>query len=640
MPQPPSPLDGALVQDHLGGDPAAFEHLYRRYFSRLVRHCAHVGGDADAEDLAHETLLRARTGLTLFDTGRPLWPWLKSIATNQAIDRSRRGAREIPVGFIADDSAVDNESSPIEERELLSAAMRTLPSAQRTALRLRYLEDWDTASAAEFIGISTAACKQLVYRARGRLRMEYRRLSGPFAGVLLPFRRVRDWIEGRVARLRRDGARVAPYSIAASDGLIAGFLAVALMAGGPPLLERDADASPSRPSASVTKEAESATPLGRAAAPKPPSRPDAGLPVSASAAGSPGNHKPESAAASLVDGVVDPNAGVAQPEDTHVLSVALSPSDSDDTAYAVGRSNCRQQTCPSVLFHSTDGGASWTRRDGADLIADLLLLPPRYGEGDDRIFAMGATGLQVSHDRGASFAPAAATSAATTGPFAISPGFNDGDPTILIGERGLTRYRDDVKLLEPVPVTAVPSDFDPAFSPDYMTDAVLYLGGVQVDPLTGTTVSAVYRCTNGACSAAMLDGQRLIPAVRVSSDHAVTGRVFAFTQESLFVSEDRGATFLPLAAGWPSGKLSDLAVDHRGTLYAAIRARHLPEQGGLYRSTNLGRSWRLLRSPLLEDGATRIAIEGSRIIVARATTGVACSVDRGSTWSRRCPRKG
>jgi RNA polymerase sigma-70 factor, ECF subfamily len=642
MLQTPAPSDGALVAEYLGGEQGSFEVLYRRFFPRLVRHCARVGAKGDAEDLAHETLLRARSVLPTFDTNRPMWPWLKSIATRATIDRGRRAAREIPVAFFAEAAVIEPGAGDVEERALLIEAMRNLTPAHATALRLRYVEDWSSAQAAAFLGLTTSAFKQLLYRARRRLLAEYRRLSGPLAAILLPLRRIRDWLDARLSRFRRGAERAAPYSAAAADGgLLAGLLALALVGGGaspaPPERAFRTTGLPAAGSEDRAPVAKDSPGGGRRQAQQPSSIPPA-RPVQGAAETGRGKQRVDGAAGSVVNQIINPAAGVDDPEDTHLLSVALSPSASDDSAFAVGRPACQRDVCPVVLFGSDDGGASWVRRAGAGLVADQLLLPPAYGEGDDRIFAMGVTGLQVSNDHGESFAPATVGAGApVSGAFAISPGFNSGDPSILIGSKGLTRFRDDVKTVEPVPTTAIPSDFEPAYSPDHPTDSVVFLGGVGVDPGSGASASTVHRCTGELCSSVILPAQSYVPRIRLPADHTSTGRVYAFTEEELFVSQDHGMSFTASSNGWRSGELSDLVVGDQGELLAAVRPRHASESGGLFRSTDQGASWDRIDDPLLAGGASTVVLEGGRIIAARAASGVACSSDGGATWSARCP---
>lgn len=204
--------DGKLVQLHLKGDDSGFETLYRLYFERLVRLCRARGKDqVAAEDLAQETLIRALGSLERFQLDRPMWPWLKTIATRLIIDQSRGRHLEL-VPDPEDGEIYLDDTVAIEERPLLSAALQALPPRQRVALALRYLDDWSPAEAAEALGMSRPAFDQLLFRARGKLRKEYRRASAERARAPLGPRRlevalwpvllVAGWLRGLGARVR------------------------------------------------------------------------------------------------------------------------------------------------------------------------------------------------------------------------------------------------------------------------------------------------------------------------------------------------------------------------------------------------------------------------------------------------------
>src|SRR2546423_5546294 len=63
--------------------------------------------------------------------------------------------------------------------------MSRLPARQRLAMTLRYVADYEPAEAAAALDLDASAFKQLLYRARGRLQTEYRRLTAGVAGVVL-----------------------------------------------------------------------------------------------------------------------------------------------------------------------------------------------------------------------------------------------------------------------------------------------------------------------------------------------------------------------------------------------------------------------------------------------------------------------
>lgn len=170
--------DGALVQLHLNGHGDAFAALYREYFSRLVRLCrARTGDLATAEDLAQEALLRALNHMDRFQVDRPMWPWLKTIAIRLTIDWSRQRRPE-PCEDPCEGQSTNDDTGWLEEGPILAEALAGLPARQRVALKLRYLDDWSPAEAAAALGLTRPAFDQLLFRARGKLRTEYRRVCG------------------------------------------------------------------------------------------------------------------------------------------------------------------------------------------------------------------------------------------------------------------------------------------------------------------------------------------------------------------------------------------------------------------------------------------------------------------------------
>jgi hypothetical protein len=337
--------------------------------------------------------------------------------------------------------------------------------------------------------------------------------------------------------------------------------------------------------------------------------------------------------------VVDPNGDVAQPEDAEVHSVAFHPGfPADPTIYAAGVAPCRAPQCPPVLFRSTDAGASWLRLEAAGLHGTQLLLPPAFGQGDDRIFATGPLGLEVSEDHGASFHPAATGAPAFgAGSAAISPRFNSGDPTILIGDHSLMQYRDDVKTVGPTRPVPGRGPLHPVFSPAYRQDGILLVGGLQFDPVGAQWAPAVFRCSAEVCTGApLLDRTADSARVRPAPDFDATGQVYAFTAAGLFVSADRGESFSEVQVPWQAW-LRDVAVAEGGRVFAAVRGDAPGEPGELYVSPDTGLSWSLIDDPLLTRGVTSIRVSGDHVLATLHFGGLACSVDGGSTWAARCP---
>lgn len=211
---------------------ARFDALYREFFPRLVGYCKRMGTNGWAEDVAQETLVRALARLDTIDLSRPLWPWLKTVAFRLASDATRKRSREVPTEALAESEPLEEPVAleAIEERTIIAAAMSSLRPAERTAIGLRYLEDLDNAEAAPRLAITGTAFKQLVYRARARLRVEYGRLSnGAVVVVLLPIRLARRGMRSAIERTQR-GLGAVRLSAEVFHHALPGLVTLALLA--------------------------------------------------------------------------------------------------------------------------------------------------------------------------------------------------------------------------------------------------------------------------------------------------------------------------------------------------------------------------------------------------------------------------
>ena len=203
--------------------------MYRKHFRLLVSSYRARGmGRGTAEDLAQETLVRAYASLGSFDPSRPMWPWVKAIGRRVAADHRRRPNREFPAE-LGEGPGIPSESALVDERSILDVARRELTRRQDLAVRLRYEEDREPRQAAATLGVSVAAFNQLLFRARQRLREEYRRLSEG-APVLVWLRWTWSRYQGLCRRLQR-GISTAPWRGGdAADKIIgAGALSLCLL---------------------------------------------------------------------------------------------------------------------------------------------------------------------------------------------------------------------------------------------------------------------------------------------------------------------------------------------------------------------------------------------------------------------------
>jgi RNA polymerase sigma-70 factor (ECF subfamily) len=76
------------------GEWRAFEELVHRYERELYSYLRRYLGDAAmAEDVFQSAFLQLHLKCDKYEPGRPVRPWLYTIATNQAIDAQRRTRR-------------------------------------------------------------------------------------------------------------------------------------------------------------------------------------------------------------------------------------------------------------------------------------------------------------------------------------------------------------------------------------------------------------------------------------------------------------------------------------------------------------------------------------------------------------------
>ncbi len=101
-----------------------FQEIYNDYYPKLVRYLTRLAGEADAEDLTQETMVKISSGLDGFRGDSTLSTWIYRIATNVARDRFRSAAfKADAVTDQADEeklSARLDSGSPVESLDTIT----------------------------------------------------------------------------------------------------------------------------------------------------------------------------------------------------------------------------------------------------------------------------------------------------------------------------------------------------------------------------------------------------------------------------------------------------------------------------------------------------------------------------------------
>jgi RNA polymerase sigma factor (sigma-70 family) len=172
--------DQRLVRLTRSGSGPAFAAIVERYRGPLLGYCGRLLGPDDAEDTVQQTFANALRALRADERPIDLRPWLYRIAHNQSVNSLNRRGRE----YEQLDEQYDGVPQPpevFEQKERLRrlvTAIDDLPQRQRQAIVARELEGQSYDEIGRTMQATTPVVRQLIHRARTRLR--------DTCGVLVP----------------------------------------------------------------------------------------------------------------------------------------------------------------------------------------------------------------------------------------------------------------------------------------------------------------------------------------------------------------------------------------------------------------------------------------------------------------------
>jgi len=176
-----------LVTAAKSGDQSAFEELVSRYEKKIFRLTMNITrNNEDAEDAMQDAFMKAYSHLNGFEEGSRFYTWLVRIAANEALMRLRKrrpnqfsldepieGDEEMIPRDIEDwGPSPEQRYAQSEMRDILNGVIDQLSPDFRVVFVLRDIEGLSTEETASTVGISVAAVKSRLLRARLRLRQK------------------------------------------------------------------------------------------------------------------------------------------------------------------------------------------------------------------------------------------------------------------------------------------------------------------------------------------------------------------------------------------------------------------------------------------------------------------------------------
>jgi RNA polymerase sigma-70 factor, ECF subfamily len=163
-----------------------FEQFMKNYQNMVFTTALRLtGNDAEAQDIAQEVFLKAYERFTELHKSPTVGGWLKTVATNLALNHITRYRRRWSFfsELLTDDSEHDQPAYDIpapeitaeymneaDTRRVLEEALAKLPPAQRVPLVLYHFEDKSYEEIAALLRISLSKVKTDIFRGREALK--------------------------------------------------------------------------------------------------------------------------------------------------------------------------------------------------------------------------------------------------------------------------------------------------------------------------------------------------------------------------------------------------------------------------------------------------------------------------------------
>lgn len=159
--------EATLVRQCLAGDASSARELVERYQRAVFAVCARMLRHShDTEDIVQEVFLRIFRSLHRWDPGRPLRPWILTIAVNRCRTALLQ-RRRVPIPVESTDERVTMPSQEhADVMQVIEEGLLELRPEYSTCFSLFYREELGIAEIGEIMDRPPGTIKTWLYRAR------------------------------------------------------------------------------------------------------------------------------------------------------------------------------------------------------------------------------------------------------------------------------------------------------------------------------------------------------------------------------------------------------------------------------------------------------------------------------------------
>lgn len=155
----------------VGKNKKSFLELFEKHKSMAANVIYNICPDADVEALTQETFIKVWRALPAFSLKSTHKTWIYRIAVNTALDEARKNKSAAAlfdrVDLLGQESGFEKK---LEERDLVSAAMRALSADERAALVLSVFEDLGYKEMSKILNAPEGTLKARVLGAKKKMK--------------------------------------------------------------------------------------------------------------------------------------------------------------------------------------------------------------------------------------------------------------------------------------------------------------------------------------------------------------------------------------------------------------------------------------------------------------------------------------